>query len=173
MASSVMSELAVFMKRQSYIQRQGIEAGRKKKKYAYPLPSYYFPSQVYLLLAEPTVHQARQRGDAVTKGQFLGLGIGQEGGERRRQRWTSQYNAISTVHREVHVHLCWSPFWLLAEMTLFLCNNGCLHGSSNLSFRKPETFPGESIRASRAYPFPPRQKVRVCLRIEWIDNKVL
>ena len=76
---------AVFMKRQSYIQRQGIEAGRKKKKYAYPSALLLFSlPQVYLLLAEPTVHQARQRGGAVTKGQFLGLGIGQ-GGRRTEE----------------------------------------------------------------------------------------
>lgn len=73
------------MKRQSYTQRQGIKAGRKKKKYAYPSALLLFSlPQVYLLLAEPAVHQARQRGDAVTKGQFLGLGTGQ-GGRRMEE----------------------------------------------------------------------------------------
>ena len=128
-----------------------------------PLPSYYFPSHKYTSywLSQLYIKPDREVMQSL-KGSSQGSESGRAGGEWRRQRWTSQDNAISTAHREVHVHLCWSPFWLLAEMTLLLCDNGCLHGSSYSSFRKPETtFPGECIRAFQAYPFPPRQKVRV------------
>ena len=138
-----------------------------------PLPSYYFPSHKYTSywLSQLYIKPDREVMQSL-KGSSQGSESGKEGGEWRRQRWTSQGNAISIAHSEVHVHLCWSSFWLLAEMTLLLCNNRCLHGSSYLSFRKPETFPGERIRASRL-TLPSQTKNQSLLHIEWIDNKVL
>ena len=64
-----------------------------------PLPPTIFPptGRPRIGWASCASSRTERLGDRVTKGQFLGLGIWQGGGEWRRRRWTSQYNAISTV----------------------------------------------------------------------------
>ena len=76
------------------------------------------------------------------------------------------------LNSEVHAHLCWSPFWLLAEMTFFFVTVDVYMGAHTcLSGNRKQHFP-ERIPGHLGLSLLPRQKVRASY-IERMDNKVL
>lgn len=91
--------------------------GGGTKKYPYPSALLLFSLPQVPPVGWPscTSSQPESLADAVTRGQFLGLRIGQGG--RRMEEAKVEEPAQCDLNKAQWRH-CLSPFWLLAEMTL-------------------------------------------------------